>query len=122
MSTDTFQSTEREDLRETWRPHQTARILQRHLQFGQHCRLDLDALLAAAARGARDLRSFGSAGLRRLPVAQQLIEQYRAERCGSDAAQGESAELEGEIACADGQRDGGRHEVAGPGEIDVVRQ
>jgi hypothetical protein len=36
-------------LGEAWLRHQSARILQRHLQYGQHCRLDLDALLAAAA-------------------------------------------------------------------------
>jgi hypothetical protein len=128
MSTGTFQSTKHEDLWKTWRRHQTARILQRHLQFGQHCRLDLDALLAAArtirrlepdavsgcAPGARHLGSLGSAGLRRLAVAQQLIEQYRPERCGSDAAQREAAKLEGEITGADRQRDGGRHQVTCP--------
>jgi hypothetical protein len=36
-------------LGEEWFRHQSARILQRHLQYGQHCQLDLDALLAAAA-------------------------------------------------------------------------
>jgi len=35
-------------LGEAWLRYQSARILQRHLQYGQHCRLDLDALLAAA--------------------------------------------------------------------------
>lgn len=52
MSTDPCRNTEYEDLGETWRCHQTARILQRHQQFGQHCRLDLDALLAR--RGLHD--------------------------------------------------------------------
>jgi hypothetical protein len=50
MSPKTFQRIGYEELGETWRCQQTARILQRHLQFGQHWRLDLEALLAAAAR------------------------------------------------------------------------
>jgi hypothetical protein len=37
-------------LDDTWLRHQSARICQRHLQFGRHCRLDLDTLLVAAAR------------------------------------------------------------------------
>ena len=53
MSTNTFRDTKYEDLGETWRCHQIARILQRHQQFGQHCRLDLDALLAGVARTMR---------------------------------------------------------------------
>jgi len=36
-------------LGEAWFRHQSTRILQRHLQYGQHCRLDLERLLAAAA-------------------------------------------------------------------------
>jgi len=36
-------------LGEAWLRYQSARILQRHLQYGQHCRLDLETLLAAAA-------------------------------------------------------------------------
>ena len=41
------------DLGATWYSHQAARIVQRHLQFGRHCRLDLDALLAGIARRIR---------------------------------------------------------------------
>jgi len=36
-------------LGEAWLRYQSARILQRHLQYGQHCRLDLETLLAAVA-------------------------------------------------------------------------
>ena len=50
MTTSTFRDTKYEDLGETWRCHQSARILSRHLQFGKHCRLDLDALLVGMAR------------------------------------------------------------------------
>lgn len=32
-----------------WLRDHTARIQQRHLQFGRHCRLDIDSLLARAA-------------------------------------------------------------------------
>jgi hypothetical protein len=53
MSTNTYRDTKYEHLGETWRCHQTARILQRHRQFGQHCRLDLDALLEGVARTMR---------------------------------------------------------------------
>jgi hypothetical protein len=35
---------------EIWLRHQSARIRQRHLQLGQHWRLDLDAVLGAAAQ------------------------------------------------------------------------
>jgi hypothetical protein len=45
------------DLGEAWVLQQLARIHQRHLQCGRHFRLDMDALLANAARFAR-----GSAG------------------------------------------------------------
>jgi hypothetical protein len=37
------------DLGEAWLRDQTARILQRHLQFGRHLRLDVDSLLARSA-------------------------------------------------------------------------
>jgi hypothetical protein len=50
MNTSTFRNAEYAALGETWCRHQTARILSRHLQFGKHCRLDLDALLAGIAR------------------------------------------------------------------------
>ena len=36
-------------LGEAWLRYQSARIIQRHLQYGQHCRLDLETLLTAAA-------------------------------------------------------------------------
>ena len=41
------------DLGATWYSHQAARIVQRHIQFGRHWRLDLDALLAGIARRIR---------------------------------------------------------------------
>src|SRR5436190_23898939 len=50
MNTNTFQNAKYAALGETWCRHQTARILSRDLQFGKHCRLDLDALLAGIAR------------------------------------------------------------------------
>jgi len=37
-------------LGDAWLRYQSARILQRHLQFGLRGRLDVDALLAPAAR------------------------------------------------------------------------
>jgi hypothetical protein len=49
MSTEVARNNAYAHLGEAWFRHQSARILQRHLQYGQHCRLDLDALLAAAA-------------------------------------------------------------------------
>ena len=45
------------DLGDAWLCDQTARLRQRHLQFGWHFRLDLDALLERAARTARAARS-----------------------------------------------------------------
>jgi hypothetical protein len=70
MSTNTYRNTKYEDLGETWRCHQTARILQRHQQFGQHCQLDLDALLAGVARTMRRANpdSAPSESLRQLNV------------------------------------------------------
>ena len=53
MNTSTFRNAKYAALGETWCRHQTARILSRHLQFGKHCRLDLDALLAGIARMLR---------------------------------------------------------------------
>ena len=53
MSTNTLQNAQYKDLGETWYCHQAARIVQRHIQFGQHCRLDLDTLLAGVARRIR---------------------------------------------------------------------
>ena len=41
------------DLGHTWLRCQIARIHQKHLQFGRHCRLDVDALLARAASVSR---------------------------------------------------------------------
>jgi hypothetical protein len=41
------------DLGDAWRRHQTARLRQKHLQFGQHYRLDVDALLARMAGVSR---------------------------------------------------------------------
>ena len=53
MSTNTLRNTKYKDLGETWYCHQAARIVQRHIQFGQHCRLDLDTLLAGIAHRIR---------------------------------------------------------------------
>ena len=50
MSTNILRNAQYKDLSETWYCHQAARIVQRHIQFGQHCRLDLDTLLADVAR------------------------------------------------------------------------
>ena len=50
MSTNPLRNATYKDLGETWYSHQAARIVQRHLQFGQPWRLDLDALLAGVAR------------------------------------------------------------------------
>jgi hypothetical protein len=44
------------DLGDAWLRHQTARLHQKHLQFGRHCRLDVDALLVRAAGGSRTAR------------------------------------------------------------------
>ena len=53
MSIETFRNAQYKDLGATWYSHQAARIVQRHIQFGRHCRLDLDALLAGIARRIR---------------------------------------------------------------------
>lgn len=53
MSINTLRNAQFKDLGETWYRHQAACIVQRHIQFGQHCRLDLDTLLAGMARRIR---------------------------------------------------------------------
>jgi hypothetical protein len=53
MSANTLRNGTYKDLGETWYSHQAACIVQRHIQFGQHCRLDLDTLLAGIARRIR---------------------------------------------------------------------
>ena len=53
MSIETLRNAQYKDLGETWYSHQAARIVQRHIQFGRHCRLDLDALVAGIARRIR---------------------------------------------------------------------
>ena len=48
------------DLGQAWFRYQTARLRQRHLQFGQHLRLDVEALLARLAgvtRAARRIKT-----------------------------------------------------------------
>jgi hypothetical protein len=45
------------DLGDAWVRHQIALLRQRHVQLGQRCRLDLDALLARAASIARTTRA-----------------------------------------------------------------
>lgn len=49
MSTETNRSSPYSHLGEVWLRGQIARILQRHLQFGRHLRLDVDSLLSRAA-------------------------------------------------------------------------
>jgi hypothetical protein len=49
MPTSTLRNAQFKDLGDTWYSHQTARIVQRHIQSGQHCRLDLDSLLVGVA-------------------------------------------------------------------------
>ena len=53
MSNEPLRNAQYKDLGETWYSHQAARIVQRHIQFGRHCRLDLDALVAGIARRIR---------------------------------------------------------------------
>jgi hypothetical protein len=53
MPTNALQIAQYKDLGETWHSHRAARIIQRHIQFGRHCRLDLDTLLAGIARRIR---------------------------------------------------------------------
>jgi hypothetical protein len=48
------------DLGGTWLDDQTARIRQMHLQFGQRCRVDVDALVARAASLSRSARSLAT--------------------------------------------------------------
>ena len=64
MSINTLRNSQYKDLGETGYSHQAARIVQRHIQFGRHCRLDLDALLAGIARRIRraNLDSAANAG------------------------------------------------------------
>ena len=61
MSIETLRNAQYRDLGETWYSHQAARIVQRHIQFGRHCRLDLDALLAGIARRIRGTNLDGAA-------------------------------------------------------------
>ena len=53
MSIDLKQAHSYVDLGSTWLRDHTARIQQRHLQFGRHCKLDLGSLLARAASLSR---------------------------------------------------------------------
>ena len=53
MSTNALLNAKYKDLGETWYSHQAARIVQRHIQFGEHCCLDVDTLLAGVARRIR---------------------------------------------------------------------
>jgi len=61
MSIETLRNAQYKDLGETWYSHQAARIVQRHIQFGRHCRLDLDALVAGIARRIRSRNLDGAA-------------------------------------------------------------
>jgi len=51
---------------------------------------------------------------------QEVVEDDRAESRGGDAAQGKSANPDGEIARPGGEREGGRDEIARVGEIDAI--
>ena len=51
------------DLGDVWFRDQTARLLQKRMQFGQHFRMDVDLLLAGRARAARAARAIA------MPVA-----------------------------------------------------
>jgi hypothetical protein len=53
MSTNTLPNARYKVLGEARYRHQAARIVQRHIQFGQHCRLDLEDLLASGARASK---------------------------------------------------------------------
>ena len=46
------------DFGDAWLRNQTVRILQRHLQFGLHRRLDMDALLCRVTQAAISSRVF----------------------------------------------------------------
>ena len=61
MSIEPLRNAQYKDLGETWYSHQAARIVQRHIQFGRHCRLDLDALVAGIARRIRNRNLDGAA-------------------------------------------------------------
>ena len=71
MSIETLRNAQYKDLGATWYSHQAARVVQRHIQFGRHCRLDLDALLAGIARSIRrtNLHSAPNEGQRLLDDA-----------------------------------------------------
>lgn len=58
-----------EDLGEIWLRDQSARLMQRHLQFGGHHRFDADALLLRMARTARAARATGAAAT---PAAKKI--------------------------------------------------
>jgi len=49
------------DLGDAWLQDQSARLMQRHLQFGRHYRMDVDALLARSAQAARAARAAAAA-------------------------------------------------------------
>jgi len=57
MSFYTTQTNAYADLGEIWFRDQTARLRQKHLQSGQHFRLEIDALLAQPARRAQAART-----------------------------------------------------------------
>src|SRR5262245_37636742 len=54
------------------------------------------------------------------PLAQELIQNNRPERGGADAAEGEAAQRDSEVAGAHHQGDADGDEVAGAGEVDLV--
>jgi hypothetical protein len=53
MSNDMTQMAAFSDLGELWFRDQLARLVQKHLQVGQHCRMDTDGMLARLADRAR---------------------------------------------------------------------
>ena len=80
MSIETLRNAQYKDLGETWYSHQAARIVQRHIQFGRHCRLDLDALVAGIACRIRSTNLDDAANeVQRLPDAAGIAD-HRAPR------------------------------------------
>jgi hypothetical protein len=49
------------DLGDSWLRDQLARLTQKHLQFGGHCRIDADALVARLACTARTAKAAAAA-------------------------------------------------------------
>jgi len=81
MAIETLRNARYKDLGETWYSHQAVRIVQRHIQFGRHCRLDLDALVAGIARRIRGTNDRAANEGRHLPNDAGIAD-HRASRTG----------------------------------------